>query len=119
MARIATLMELPITDRRRPLEAGNDQGRDASPNGDALMEQILGNMNATPQEEVLKRIASSPHLRRGKVTNIRRQIADGTYEVADRLDRAIDRLLEALTDPSEESCLDGHEASRPAKLVVC
>jgi hypothetical protein len=83
------------------------------------MEQILENMNRTPWEEVLKRIASSPHIRRGKVTNIRRQIAKGTYEVGDRLDGAIDRLLEVLTDPSEESCLDGDGRSRPAELVAC
>jgi hypothetical protein len=61
------------------------------------MEQILDNMNTTPREEVLKRIAFLPHMRRGKVLDIRRQIMDGTYEVADRLDKAIDRVLEALT----------------------
>jgi anti-sigma28 factor (negative regulator of flagellin synthesis) len=97
MARIATLMELPLTDRRKPLEAGNDQGRNASPNGDALTEQILGDTNTTPQEEVLKRIASLPRTRRDKVLDIRRQIAEGTYEVADRLDKAIDRVLETIT----------------------
>lgn len=62
-----------------------------------LMERILGNMNATPQEEVLKRIASLPNIRRGKVLRIRRQVAEGTYEVADRLDEATDRILEAVT----------------------
>jgi anti-sigma28 factor (negative regulator of flagellin synthesis) len=97
MARIATQMELPLTDRRKPQEAGNDPGRAASPNGDVLMEQILGNMNATPQEEVLKKIAFLPRTRRDKVLDIRRQIAEGTYEVADRLDRAIDQVLEAIT----------------------
>ena len=97
MARIATQMELPLTDRRRPQEAGNDQGRDASPNGDALMERILGNMNATLQEEVLKRIASLPRTRRDKVLDIRRQIVEGTYEVADRLEGTIDRVLAAIT----------------------
>ncbi len=97
MARIAALMELPLTDRRKPQEAGNNQERDASPNGDASMERTLGNMNGTPQEEVLKRIAFLPRTRRDKVLDIRRQIAEGTYEVADRMDRAIDRVLEAIT----------------------
>ncbi len=97
MARIAGLTELPLTDRRKLQEARNDQGRDASPNGDALMEEILGNINATPQEEVGKRIAFLPRTRRDKVLDIRRQIAEGTYEVADRMDRAIDRVLEAIT----------------------
>ena len=97
MARIAALMERPLTDHCRLLEAGNDQGRDASPNGDALTEQILGKMNATPQEEVLKRVASLPRTRRDKVLDIRRQIVEGTYEVADRLERTIDRVLDAIT----------------------
>ncbi|MEN6426661.1 MAG: flagellar biosynthesis anti-sigma factor FlgM [Phycisphaerales bacterium] len=97
MARIAALMERPLTDHRKPQEAGNDQGRDASPNGDALMERILGNMNATPQEEVLKRIASLPRTRRDKVLDIRRQIVEGTYEVADRLEGTVDRILDAIT----------------------
>jgi hypothetical protein len=61
------------------------------------MEQILANMDTTPPEEVLKRITSLPDIRRGKVLDIRRQLTEGTYEVADRLDRAIDRVLEAIT----------------------
>ena len=97
MARIAALMELRPTDRRKPQEARNDQGRDTSPDGGVLMEQILEDLNTTPQEEVLKRIASLPRTRRDKVLDIRRRIAEGTYEVADRLDKATDRVLEALT----------------------
>ncbi len=97
MARIAALMELRPTDRRRPWDARYDQGCDASPDGDVLMEHILEKMNATPPEEVLKRITSLPRTRRDKVLDIRRQIADGTYEVTDRLDAVIDRVLEAIT----------------------
>jgi anti-sigma28 factor (negative regulator of flagellin synthesis) len=97
MARTAAVMELRPTDHRKSQDAGNDQGRDAPPNGDVLMERILENLNTTSQEEVLKRIASLPDIRRGKVLGIRRRITDGAYEVADRLDRAIDRVLEAVT----------------------
>jgi len=61
------------------------------------MERILENMNTTPQEEVLKKIAPLPEIRRRKVLDIRRQITEGTYEVADWLDRTIDRVLEAIT----------------------
>jgi hypothetical protein len=61
------------------------------------MEHILENMNTTPPEEVLKRITSLPPNRRRKVLDIRRRITEGTYEVASRLDRAIDRVLEAIT----------------------
>jgi len=61
------------------------------------MEHILENMNTTPPEEQLKRITSLPPNRQGKVLDSRRQIADGTYEVADRLDTVTDRVLEAIT----------------------
>jgi anti-sigma28 factor (negative regulator of flagellin synthesis) len=61
------------------------------------MEHILENMNTTPPEEVLKRITSLPSNRQGRVLDLRRQIADGTYKVADRLDPVIDRVLEAIT----------------------
>jgi hypothetical protein len=42
------------------------------------------------------RITFLPDIRRDKVLNIRRQLTEGTYEVADRLDGAIDRVLEAI-----------------------
>jgi hypothetical protein len=61
------------------------------------MEQILEDLNTTPQEEVLTKIASLPRTRQDKVLDIRRQLTEGTYAVADRLDRAIDRILEAVT----------------------
>jgi hypothetical protein len=97
MARIAVVMELRPTDRRKPQDARCDRGRDTAPDGDVVMEQILENLNTTPQEEVLKRIASLPPNRQGKVLDIRRRIADGTFEVADRLNTVVDRVLEAMT----------------------
>ena len=96
MARIAALMELQPTDLREFQDTRYDQGGDTSPNGDVLMEQILESMNTTPQEEVLKSIVFLSDIRRGKVLDIRRQLTEGTYEVADRLDKAIDRVLEAI-----------------------
>jgi anti-sigma28 factor (negative regulator of flagellin synthesis) len=97
MSTIATVTELQPTDHRRFQSAGNDQGCDTSPIGDALLEHVLENMNTTHQEEALMRITSLPDIRRDKVLDIRRQLTEGTYEVADRLDRAIDRVLEAIT----------------------
>ena len=49
-----------------------------------------------PQEQLLKRIASLPEIRRGKVLNICRQIRQGDYSVENRLDRTIDRVLEMI-----------------------
>jgi len=50
------------------------------------MERILRRINTTSPEEVLKRIAPLVGIRRDKVLDLRRRIAAGTYEVADRLD---------------------------------
>ena len=94
MARVRALSGLPSADRRRSQDAGNDQGRDASPNGDG---SALGNRNTTPPERAMQRIASLPPVRRDKVIDIRRRIADGTYGLADRLDKTIDRVVEAIT----------------------
>ncbi|MHC4863029.1 MAG: hypothetical protein ACYTEX_03020 [Planctomycetota bacterium] len=61
------------------------------------MEQILENINTTPIGQVLKRIASLPEVRRRKVLDVRRQLTDGKYDLNQRLDIALDRVLEDLT----------------------
>jgi hypothetical protein len=61
------------------------------------MEWILEKLQSTPQTKVLKRIASLPNIRRGKVLNVRRRIRKGSYSVEDRLERVIDRVQEAVT----------------------
>ena len=61
------------------------------------MEQILENINSTPIGQVLKKIASLPEIRREKVLNLRREITEGRYDLAERLDVALDRVLEDLT----------------------
>lgn len=97
MTTIAAVTELQPADPHRPQDAKDDQGYDTPLNNDISMERILGKMNATPQEEVLKRITSLRDIRRGKVLRIHRHVMDGTYQVADRLDEVIDRVLEAIT----------------------
>ena len=119
MATLGEMPELQSTDRCKSQDAGNNQGRDASSNDDGLMEQILENMRSTPWEEASKRIASSPDIRRVKVLSIRRQLTEGTYQIEDRLDGAIDGVLEAITCPPEKPYLEGEVRSGPAKLVAC
>ena len=63
---------------------------------DLLMEQILDNINTTPIGKVLKRIASLPEVRQKKVLGLRRQITQGHYALNERLDLALDRVLEDL-----------------------
>ncbi len=61
------------------------------------MEQILENIHHTPIGQVLKSIASLPEIRREKVLRLRRQITAGRYDLAGRLDVALDKVLEDLT----------------------
>jgi hypothetical protein len=63
---------------------------------DMLMEQILDNINSTPMGRVLKRIASLPEVRKRKVLNLRRQIHHGEYKLNERLDNALEKVLNDL-----------------------
>lgn len=69
---------------------------DLSQDKDMVMEQILENIHHTPLGQVLKRIASLPEVRRQKVLHLRRQITEGKYDLSDRLDIALDKVLEDL-----------------------
>lgn len=63
---------------------------------DLLMEQILNNINITPLGNVLKRIASMPEIRQNKVLEMRKRLSSNQYELDDRLDVAMERVLEDL-----------------------
>ena len=64
---------------------------------DIVMEQILENINHTPIGLVLKKIASLPEVRKDKVLDVRKRISQGSYDISDRLDEALDKVLEDLT----------------------
>ncbi|NLH44464.1 MAG: hypothetical protein GX448_21700 [Planctomycetes bacterium] len=74
----------------------NPLDADLSQDKDMVMEQILDNIHHTPLGQVLKKIASMPEVRRKKVLQLRREITEGKYDVADRLDMALDKVLEDL-----------------------
>ena len=63
---------------------------------DLLMEQILDNMNSTPLGKVLKEIASLPEVRREKVLRVRKQLTEGRYDLNERLDLALEKVLDDL-----------------------
>jgi hypothetical protein len=81
---------------------GGQKRQDDSPNGnlvqdeDLIMEQILENLNTTPIGQALKRIASLPEVRKQKILDVRRQLTEGKYDLGERLDVALDRVLEDL-----------------------
>ena len=64
---------------------------------DLIMEHILENINNTPIGQVLKKIASLPEVRREKVLDVRQQLTEGQYSLNERLDVALDKVLEDLT----------------------
>ncbi len=64
---------------------------------DVLMEQILDNINNTPIGQILKTIATLPEVRKNKVLDVRRKLTKGGYDLNERLDIALDRVLEELT----------------------
>ena len=68
-----------------------------APDQDLIMEQILANINNTPIGQVLKRIATLPEVRKEKVLDLRRKITEGQYDLNERLDVAVDKVLEQLT----------------------
>ena len=75
----------------------NPHGVKLTPKKDLIMEQILENLNNTPIGQVIQKIASLPEVRRDKILNVRRQLTDGKYNLNERLDIALDKVLEALT----------------------
>jgi len=66
------------------------------PEDDVLMEQILENINSTPIGRVLKRISTLPEVRKRKVMNLRQQIHNGEYQLNERLDNALEKVLNDL-----------------------
>jgi hypothetical protein len=74
-----------------------NRGRESSSYDDACMDRYLANMQSMSREQGVKGIAAVPEIRRSKVLSIRSQITKGTYPVEDRLDWALDRVLEVIT----------------------
>ncbi len=62
-----------------------------------MMEQILENIHTTPIGQLLRKIASLPEVRQEKILDVRQQLTEGKYDLNERLDVAIDRVLEHLT----------------------
>jgi hypothetical protein len=82
-------------DRNRQRDSIDEENSAADE--DLLMEQILENINTTPIGQVLKKIASLPEVRKEKVLDVRRQLTEGKYNLNERLDVALDKVLEDLT----------------------
>lgn len=99
--RFIKVVEMPNFGSNGRFEGQDRQMDSASKNlaadEDLLMEKILENINTTPIGQVLKKIASLPEVRQEKVLDVRRQLTEGKYNLNERLDIALDKVLEDLT----------------------
>ena len=75
----------------------NPERGSLAPDEDIIMEQIIENIHTTPIGQLLKKIASLPEVRQEKILDVRQQLTEGKYDLNERLDVAIDRVLEHLT----------------------
>jgi len=80
-------------DRNRFFDSASE-GVDADE--DLMMEKILDNINTTPIGQVLKKISSLPEVRTEKVLDVRRQLTEGSYDLNERLDVALEKVLDDL-----------------------
>jgi hypothetical protein len=86
-----------LADQRFNLEpSGESVFEDLIADDDLLMEQILDNMNSTPLGQVLKKIAVMPEVRKQKVLKVRQQLTEGRYNLTERLDLALEKVLDDL-----------------------
>ncbi len=96
--RVVTMRDFNVNGCFEEQDSGAElTGRNLPADEDLLMEEILDNISTTPLGQVLKKIASLPEVRRDKVLEIRRRLTKGQYDLGERLDIALDKVLEDLT----------------------
>ena len=78
-------------------EDNTSEAGDFSAHEDMLSaEDVLHNMNSTPIGQLLKKISQMPEIRSQKVLETRKSILDGEYDLDERLDSVLERVLEEL-----------------------
>lgn len=58
--------------------------------------QVSDQLDLSPAAQVLGQLSQIPDIRQDRVAQIRAALADGTYETADKLSTALDRLLDEI-----------------------
>jgi len=67
-----------------------------NPSDDLKTEEILQAQTKTALGQLLGKISQLPEVRYEKISTVRRQISLGEYQIDDKLDASIDRLLEEI-----------------------
>lgn len=71
----------------RPLQVAPETRRSADVNDE---------LQISESAQLASQLSDIPDIRQDRVAAIRAQIADGTYETADKLDQALSRLLDEI-----------------------
>lgn len=58
--------------------------------------QIADEVNISEAARLVEQVQQMPEMREGRVDAVRQQIAAGTYETGDKLNVALDRLLDEI-----------------------
>ena len=84
-----------LENRLAPAQEPRQECYELSEDQDDLWDEgLIEGINSTPIEQLLKVISSLPEIRREKVTDIRKQIDDGRYDIGNNLDAALDLVIE-------------------------
>jgi negative regulator of flagellin synthesis FlgM len=70
--------------------------RSAQPTARPDAAQITDEVDFSEAAQFMEQINQMPEMREDRVEAVRQQIAEGTYETSDRLNAAIDRLLDEI-----------------------
>ena len=80
----------------QPINAPHSIRRDAATTQPASPLGGNDELTISTEGDFLSRISDLPEVRQDRVDQIRQQIANGTYETGDKLDTALDRLLDEI-----------------------
>lgn len=70
--------------------------RPAQPTSPSEAPQIADEVDISEAAQFAEQIRGMPDIREARVEEVQRQIAEGTYETPERLDAAIERLLDEI-----------------------
>jgi negative regulator of flagellin synthesis FlgM len=80
-----------------PQSIGAPHGaRPAQPMARPEAAQIADEVNISEAARLVEQVQQAPDIRADRVEAVRQQIADGTYETSDKLNAAVERLLDEI-----------------------
>lgn len=76
--------------------SGPHRAYNSQPPARSNASQPVDQLDISPQADMVSRVRDVPDIRHDKVAAIKAAIANGTYETPERMDAALDRLLDEM-----------------------